>query len=105
MLIVLSFLTSKNGYPKRTRGFCGEYRAARAKGVPMKLLEDRIRRDGHIGAGNVPFALAIPCAVCNILGAILGSHFALSKGGKFIRPMLLVVLVLLLGKMAMDLLG
>ena len=40
-----------------------------------------------------------------ILGAILGSHFALSKGGKFIRPMLLVVLVLLLGKMAMDLLG
>ncbi len=59
----------------------------------------------YIGAGNVPFALAIPCAVCNILGAILGSHFALSKGGKFIRPMLLVVLVLLLGKMAMDLLG
>ena len=53
----------------------------------------------------MPFAVAIPCAVCNILGAVLGSHFALSKGGKFIRPMLLVVLVLLLGKMAMDLLG
>ncbi len=57
----------------------------------------------YIVAGNVNFALAIPCGICNIGGALLGSHFALSKGAKFIRPMMLVVMVLLLVKMAMDL--
>ncbi len=56
-----------------------------------------------ITAGTVPFALAIPCGICNVCGALLGSHFALSKGAKFIRPMMLVVMVLLLGKMALDL--
>lgn len=54
-------------------------------------------------AGNVPFALAIPCGACNICGALLGSHFALSKGAKFIRPMMLVVMALLLIKMAVEL--
>lgn len=54
-------------------------------------------------AGTVPFALAIPCALCNIGGALLGSHFALSRGAKFIRPMMLVVMGLLLIKLATDL--
>ncbi len=55
-------------------------------------------------AGTVPFVLAIPCGVCNVCGALLGSHFALRKGAKFIRPMMLVVMVLLLLKLATDLL-
>lgn len=57
----------------------------------------------YISAGAVPFVLAIPCGICNICGALVGSHFALSKGAKFIRPMMLVVMVLLLTKMATDL--
>ncbi len=57
----------------------------------------------YISAGEVIFAIAIPCGICNICGAMLGSHFALSKGAKFIRPMMLVVMVLLLVKMATDL--
>ena len=36
------------------------------------------------------------------LGNLLGSHFALKKGARFIRPMMLVVLVLLLGKLISD---
>ncbi len=56
-----------------------------------------------ITAGAVPFGLAIPCGICNVCGAILGSHFALHKGAKFIRPMMLVVMVLLLVKLAADL--
>lgn len=82
-----------------------DLRTASGNAKVLNLASNYASLITYIGAGNVPFALAIPCAVCNILGAILGSHFALSKGGKFIRPMLLVVLVLLLGKMAMDLLG
>ncbi len=54
-------------------------------------------------AGTIPFALAIPCGICNVCGALLGSHFALRKGARFIRPMMLVVMVLLLIKLATDL--
>ena len=46
--------------------------------------------------------MGIPCAISNILGNLLGSHFALKKGARFIRPMMLVVLVLLLGKLISD---
>ena len=52
--------------------------------------------------GLVVFHIGIPCAVSNILGNLLGSHFALKKGARFIRPMMLVVLVLLLGKLISD---
>ena len=52
--------------------------------------------------GLVVFHIGIPCAVSNILGNMLGSHFALKKGARFIRPMMLVVLVLLLGKLISD---
>ncbi len=54
-------------------------------------------------AGTIPFALAIPCGICNVCGAWLGSRFALRKGAKFIRPMMLAVMVLLLVKLAADL--
>ena len=52
--------------------------------------------------GLVVFHIGIPCAISNILGNLLGSHFALKKGARFIRPMMLVVLVLLLGKLISD---
>ena len=52
--------------------------------------------------GLVVFSVGIPCAVSGIVGNLLGSHFALKNGAKFIRPMMLVVLVLLLGKLVSD---
>lgn len=58
----------------------------------------------YIIAGNIPYVLAVPCGICNICGALLGSHIALSKGSKFIRPMMLLVMTLLLIKMVIDLL-
>ena len=56
----------------------------------------------YLMSGLVVFPIGIPCAVSNIVGNLLGSHFALKKGAKFIRPMMLVVLVLLLGKLISD---
>ena len=50
------------------------------------------------------FCDATSGAISNIVGNIIGSHFALRKGAKFIRPMMLVVLVLLLGKLFTDML-
>lgn len=54
-------------------------------------------------AGTVNFKLAIPAACCNIIGAILGSQMAVRKGSSFIRPVMIVVIVLLIGKVAVDL--
>lgn len=53
-------------------------------------------------SGLVVLSIGIPCAVSGVAGNLIGSRLALKKGGKFIRPMMLVVLVLLLGKLASD---
>ena len=52
---------------------------------------------GFFGGSNVLIALAIPAAVCNMAGAYLGSHLAVKKGAKIIRPVFFIVLALLLG--------
>ncbi len=53
-------------------------------------------------AGTVIYKIAIPAAICNIIGNYLGSGCALTKGAKFIRPMMTAVLTLLLGKILID---
>lgn len=53
--------------------------------------------------GLVIFKVAIPCAIATIIGSQVGSHMALNKGAKFIKPMMMVVVVLMLLKMAFDL--
>ncbi len=53
-------------------------------------------------AGTILYKIAIPAAICGIVGNYIGSGFAIKRGAKFIRPMMLVVMVLLLGKMLID---
>lgn len=81
-------------------------------------LPDENRDDGTLNAKKAVLALAIGLgiglydgifgpgtgtfAISGIVGNLLGSHFALKNGAKFIRPMMLVVLVLLLGKIVSD---
>ena len=45
--------------------------------------------------GTIIFAIGIPCALSSIIGNILGSRYALKKGGKAIRKVLVVVITLL----------
>nr|MDD6336307.1 TSUP family transporter [bacterium] len=54
-------------------------------------------------SGKIDLRYAIPAAVCSVLGGWLGSGLAIKKGGKIIRPMLIVVLVLLFAKIIYDL--
>jgi uncharacterized membrane protein YfcA len=54
-------------------------------------------------AGTIFYNVAIPAAICGIAGNYLGSACALRKGGKFIRPMMIIVLILLLAKIIFDL--
>ncbi len=55
-------------------------------------------------SGNVLFYLAIPAALCSIIGSRLGSIYAIKHGAKVIRPVLVGVLGLLLLKLIVDVL-
>lgn len=55
-------------------------------------------------AGTIDYTIALPAGLFGILGSYLGSGYAIKKGAKFIRPAMMVVMVLLLGKVLFDLL-
>ncbi|MFD3165836.1 sulfite exporter TauE/SafE family protein [Herpetosiphon sp. NSE202] len=46
-----------------------------------------------LSAGQIIWHLALPMAVCNIVGGIIGSRMALAKGSQFVRVIFLVVVV------------
>ncbi|WP_294403927.1 TSUP family transporter [uncultured Clostridium sp.] len=52
----------------------------------------------YIINGKVWFAIGIPAAICAVLGNYIGAHMAIKNGSKFIKPIILVVVVMLLGK-------
>ena len=81
-----------------------DLRTANGNGKVLNLASNYAGLFTSLSSGLVVFPVGIPCAISNIVGNIIGSHFALRKGAKFIRPMMLVVLVLLLGKLITDML-
>jgi uncharacterized membrane protein YfcA len=52
--------------------------------------------------GNVIFPLIIPAMACAVLGNFIGSRLAIKIGAKFIRPVILLVIVLLFVKIIAD---
>lgn len=55
-----------------------------------------------ITGGNVLFPLALPAIAFSITGGYLGSWLAMTKGAKFIRKIMLAVIILLIVKLAYD---
>lgn len=55
--------------------------------------------------GRVLFAVAVPAAICSIIGNMLGARFALKGGSKNVRKVMFVVLALLFIKIGLDNLG
>lgn len=55
--------------------------------------------------GHVFWKLALPAALCSVLGNYLGARFAIRGGSKKIRGMMFVVLGLLFLKMLYDVIG
>ena len=94
------FFTVKGAMEALAAGF--DLRTANGNGKVLNLASNYASLFTYLMNGLVVFHIGIPCAVSNILGNLLGSHFALKKGARFIRPMMLVVLVLLLGKLISD---
>ena len=54
-------------------------------------------------SGNVQYLLAIPAALCSILGGYTGAKVAVKGGGKRVKQFMYVVLVLLFVKLVADL--
>ena len=53
----------------------------------------------YILSGNVPYLIAVPCAISNVLGNYLGAGFAIKKGAKIIRPLMICVVAALIIKL------
>jgi len=51
---------------------------------------------------NIIYRLAIPMAVCNILGSLVGTRLAILKGSRFVRVFFLIVVSALIAKLAYD---
>ncbi len=55
--------------------------------------------------GQVFFPIAVPALFCSILGGYLGAGLAIKNGAKIIKPILVVVMVLLIGKIVLNMFG
>ena len=51
---------------------------------------------------SVDYGVAIPAAASNIVGNLVGVNFAIKKGEKIIKPVMLVVVILTVIKFAWD---
>ena len=56
----------------------------------------------HFLNGNILFSLAVPAMAMSAMGGYLGSWLAIRKGAKFIRLVMMGVVVLLLIRLAVD---
>ncbi|MDO5111049.1 MAG: TSUP family transporter [Clostridia bacterium] len=57
-----------------------------------------------IVGGKVMFSVAVPAALCAVLGNYLGASLAIKNGAKFIRPIMVIVIALLIVKIITDML-
>jgi uncharacterized membrane protein YfcA len=53
-------------------------------------------------SGRIRYDLALPMAVCNVLGSLVGSRLAILKGSRFIRVFFLCIIVVLIVKLTAD---
>ena len=54
--------------------------------------------------GDVRYAVAVPMAVCNLAGGVVGARVALKRGAGFVRALFLVIVAALLARIAYDML-
>jgi uncharacterized membrane protein YfcA len=54
---------------------------------------------------HILLRFAVPMAICNVLGSILGARLAILRGNQFIRRLFLAVILLLILRLAWDLLS
>ena len=75
---------------------------ASATAKPVNLSSNIGSLATRIAAGNVLYALALPAMACSLAGGWLGARLALKGGSRLIRKIMIVVLVLLTIRLAME---
>ncbi len=58
-----------------------------------------------VPAGKVIYSVALPMAVFNMAGALVGSRLAIRQGAAFVRVLFLFLLIALIVKLAWDMLA
>ena len=56
-------------------------------------------------SGNILYQYAVPMAVCNIIGAAIGTRLAIAKGSRFVRIFFLVIVSALIAKLAQSMIA
>lgn len=52
--------------------------------------------------GHILYAFALPMAACNILGSLVGTRLALTRGSRFVRRAFLVVVLAILARLGWE---
>jgi uncharacterized membrane protein YfcA len=53
-------------------------------------------------SGTIDYSIALPAGLCSIAGHYIGAGCAIKKGAAFIRPVMILVMTLLFGKILFD---
>lgn len=57
------------------------------------------------GSGHIIYQYAAPMALCNVLGAAIGTRLAIAKGSRFVRIFFLVIVCALIAKLAQSIIA
>ena len=81
-----------------------DYKTACGNTKVVNLASNAAALVTFVAAGTIQYSVAVPAAVCSIAGHWIGSGLAIKKGARFIRPVMVFVLVLLFSKVVYDML-
>jgi uncharacterized protein len=82
-----------------------EFLKASASSKIINVVADVSSLIFFVWNGKIVYLLAIPMAVCNILGSYVGSKMAIRRGSKFIRIIFLVVVFGLILRFGWDIIS
>ncbi|MCL2309718.1 MAG: sulfite exporter TauE/SafE family protein [Proteobacteria bacterium] len=84
------------------RFFAFDFLHAAAAARVVNLMTNLAALSFFIPAGHILWHCAVPMAVCNMAGGILGARLAIRGGVRIIRILFLILMVVLISKFAYD---
>ena len=76
--------------------------AASASAKAVNSITNFAALSYFIASGNIIFALAVPMALFNVAGSLIGSRLAIAKGSGFVRKLFIVIVCVLIARFAWD---
>ena len=80
-----------------------DFKKASANSKLMNLTSNFTALILFLFNGKVFFTVAVPMAICMVIGAKVGAKLAITKGAAFIKPVFIIVSFSLVAKMITDL--